>query len=185
MQTTGRAQSVNVISPMRRWWSFWLRATWPLANRGHLVKRTAEQLSFIHVAHWSLHTRVPAHGERRLAARLPHPYLIFHSNFNDDLIAYLDAFALVMPWRMCGMWGRVYGFPSPRIVDDFVKFVTTRKTEAAHYYCAYPSGSARTIAAALELRDAHAQFHEQASALRDDEFKAAWEQFVSDNQLRL
>ena len=184
MQSTGRAEPVNVVSPMRWWWSIWLRVTWPIANRGQLLKRTLEQLSFIHVAHWSLHTRIQAYGERA-EVRLPHPYLIFHSNFNDDLIAYVDAFALVVPLRMRGMWQRVYGFPGPTPVDDFVEFVVTRQTKTAHYYCAYPDGSARMIAAALALRDANAQLREQASGLRDDEFKAAWEQFVSDNQLLL
>jgi hypothetical protein len=83
------------------------------------------------------------------------------------------------------MWGGAYGFPGPSVVDRFVKFVDDSATPVQHYYCAYPSGSARTIADALELSDRHERFAEAAEGLGDPEFTAAWNQFVADNQLLL
>ena len=183
MLNGGRAQAVNVISPTRRWWALWLAWSWKLADRMPLLKRTLRRLEFIHVAHWSLVSRVPARAGRRRSRRLPHPYLIFHSNYNDDLGAYLDAFALIVPWRMRLMWHGIYGFPGPRVVDRFVSFVHGHVTPTAHYYCAYPDGSARMIAAALALSDNHWRLREQASALTDEQFAVEWERFVKDNQL--
>lgn len=178
----GRAQAVVVISPARRWWALWLRISWPLADRMSLLKRTLVRLAFIHVAHWSLVDKVPAAGPRRGDHRLPHPYLLFQSNFNDDLAAYIDAFALIVPWRMRLMWHGVYGFPGPAVVDRFLDFVLANATPVQHYYCAYPDGSARMIADALELSEHHRSFAQASEGLDDAEFAAAWGRFVQDNQ---
>ena len=183
MDRDGRAQAVVVISPMRRWWSWWLALSWPPADRNPIVKAPLVKLAFIHVAHWSRITRVPAGGGR--SRRLPHPYLIFHSNFNDDLAAYIDAFALIVPWRMRLMWHGIYAFPGPRVVDRFLAFVSSRATPVQHYYCAYPDGSAREVRAALELAEAHSAFAQHAASLDDAAFAAAWEAFVSEQQRRL
>lgn len=182
MDRHGRARAVVVISPTRRWWALWLRLTWPPADRMSLLKRTLVQLSFIHVAHWSLIDRVPARGSAAGTRRLPHPYIVFQSNFNDDLTAYIDAFALIVPWRMRLMWGGVYGFPGPSVVDRFVAFVLDHATPVQHYYCAYPEGAARTIADALELSGRHERFARDTEGLSDGEFTEAWNRFVDENQ---
>ncbi len=182
MDRHGRARAVVVISPARRAWAWWLRVSWPPADRTPLLKRTLVQLSFIHVAHWSVLDRVPAQGPGNRSRSLPHPYLIFQSNFNDDLRAYIDAFALIVPWRMRLMWGGVFRFPGPSVVDRFVGFVTRAATPVQHYFCAYPQGSARTIQDALELSDRHERFAAATEGLSDAEFTAAWHRFVEENQ---
>lgn len=184
MQRAGRAQAVVVVSPIRGWWKWWLRLTWPGADRMPLIKRPLVKLAFIHVAHWSLLERIPLDGSGT-ELRLPHPYIVFHSNYNDDLAAYIDAFALIVPWRMRGMWSGIYGFPGPRSVDRFLEFVEGHRTEVQHYYCAYPDGSARMISQALELSDRHAGLRDLAPTLTDAQFARTWERFVADNQLLL
>ena len=178
MDRDGRAQAVVVISPMHRWWVPWLRATWPGADCGPLLKRTLVRLAFIHVAHWSRIRRTPVKRGRRL----PYPYIIFHSNYNDDLAAYIDAFALIVPWRMRGMWQGIYHFPGPRVVDKFVDFVLARTTPVQHYYCGYPDGSAREIRAALELAKHHRRFAKKARTLDDAAFAHAWQAFLTQHQ---
>src|SRR5271166_6510511 len=122
-----RAQAVTIISPVRRWWGLWLRTTWPAADRVAPVKRPLLRLSFIHFAHWSLIEHMPP-ARQTGARRLPHPYLLFQTNFDDDLNAYIDAFALVVPWRMRAMWQGVFHFPGPRPVDRFLSFIVERTT---------------------------------------------------------
>jgi hypothetical protein len=185
MDRHGRAQAVVVVSPVRRWWAWWLRFSWPTADPNPLLKRTLVRLAFIHVAHWALVDRVPARGSRSGARRLPHPYLLFQSNFNDDLAAYIDAFALIVPWRMRLMWHGAYGFPGPAVVDRFLQYVLQNATPVQHYYCAYPDGSSRMIGQALELQQRHGSFSESVQGLGDAEFLASWERFVQDNQLLL
>lgn len=181
MDRHGRAQAVVVITPARRWWALWLRLSWPPADRMPWLKRTLVRLAFIHVAHWSLVGKLRGYGAAR-ARRLPYPYLLFQSNFNDDLPAYIDAFALIVPWRMRLMWHGVHGFPGPTAVDRFLDFVLQSATPVQHYYCAYPEGSARMISSAFELSEHSREFEEQTAAADDEAFTAAWWQFVADNQ---
>jgi hypothetical protein len=178
MAVHGRAQPVTIISPTRRWWSWWLRGSWPVADRSALVKRPLLKLSFIHFAHWSLIGRLPATGGG--SRRLPHPYLLFQSNFNDDVEAYIDAFSLVVPWRMRAMWHGVFGFPGPRPLSRFVAYVLGNITPTQHYYCAYPEASSTMICAALELKQRHERFASEANALDDDAFAAAFTRFITD-----
>jgi hypothetical protein len=182
MDQHGRARAVVVISAAPWWWALWLRLSWPAADRTPWVKRTLVGLSFIHVAHWSLVRRVPARGRRGGSRRLPYHYLVFQSNFNDDITAYIDAFALIVPWRMRLMWGGIRAFPGPSVVDRFVKFVVASATPVQHYFSGYPEGSARTIADALELSGRHERFARESEGLSDAEFTAAWNRFVEDNQ---
>jgi hypothetical protein len=183
MEQRGRAQAVTIISPVHRWWALWLRATWPLADRLAPVKRPLVRLSFIHFAHWSLVERMPAGARRARARRLPHPYLLFLTNFNDDLDAYIDAFSLVVPWRMRAMWQGVFRFPGPRPVDRFLSFIRERATPTQYYYCAYPEASSTMVAAALRLRDRHRRFLAEAAELDDAEFAASYGDFLTQTQL--
>lgn len=183
MERRQRAQAVTIISPVHRWWALWLRMTWPLADRLAPVKRPLVRLSFIHFAHWSLVERIPARA--RGARRLPHPYLLFQSNFDDDLYAYIDAFSLVVPGRMRAMWQGVFGFPGPRPVDRFLSFIVARTTPTQYYYCAYPEASSTMVAAALSLSERHGRFLVETAELDDAAFAARYSEFLTRNQLLL
>lgn len=177
----GRVQPVTIVSPMHRLWALWLRLTWPLADRSGLVKRPLLKLSFINFAHWSVIDRVPS-GAGRAGVRLAHPFLLFQSNFNDDVDAYIDAFSLVVPWRMRAMWQGVFGFRGPRPVDRFLGYVIANVTPTHYYYCAYPNGSSRIVCDALELRVRYESLRDDAAGLDDREFAARWERFLDDAQ---
>src|SRR5947208_10429763 len=105
MTPASRISPITIISPVRRWWAWWLRLTWPLARRNTLVVRPLVRLGFINFAHWSLFDRVPATAGRRAPRRLPQPYILFESNFNGPAEIYIDAFALVVPLRLGLLWG--------------------------------------------------------------------------------
>ncbi len=143
------------------------------------------RLSFIHFAHWSLFERMPPGASGPGVRRLPHPYLLFQSNFNDDLDAYIDAFSLVVPWRMRAMWQGVFRFPGPRPVDRFLRFISERTTPAQYYYCAYPEASSTMIAAALRLAEHHRRFAAAAATLGDSAFAARYADFLTRTQTLL
>jgi len=174
-----RAQPVTIISPVHRWWAAWLRLTWPGANLSRFVKRPLVKLGFIHIAHWSLVSRMPPRGSPR-GARLPHPYVIFQSNFNDDLIAYIDAFALVVPWRIRGVWQGVFHFPGPQKVDSFVAFIRERISHTDYYYCALPHASSTMISAALELDKRYRRFARETRRLDAGSFKVRFDEFLAE-----
>jgi len=185
MERQQRAQAVTIISPVHRWWALWLRMTWPLADRSAPIKRPLLRLSFIHFAHWSLVSRMPAGAPRGRARKLPHPYLLFQSNFDDDIDAYIDAFALVVPWRMRAMWQGVFRFPGPRPVDRFLSFIVERTTPAQYYYCAYPEASSTMVLAALRLSELHHRLAAEAGSLDDAAFAMRYADFLAQSQLLL
>jgi hypothetical protein len=185
MERGQRAQAVTIISPVHRWWALWLRITWPLADRLAAVKSPLLRLSFIHFAHWSLIDKMPPGKRAARPRRLPHPYLLFQTNFDDDLDAYIDAFALVVPWRMRAMWQGVFRFPGPRPVDRFLSFITERSTPTQYYYCAYPGASSTMITAALSLEDHHRRFQAETAGLDDAAFAARYAEFLTQTQLLL
>ena len=181
--STNRIAPITVITAVSRPWSWWLRLTWPRADRSVFIKRPLLRLSFIHVAHWALIDRIPASAGRRRARRLPTPYVVFQSNFDGPAAEYAEAFALEMPWRIRGLWGGAYGFPGPRPANDFVRYVIDHAVdEPYHYHCRHPTATVRTVNAALRLRDGLERFRCETAELGPQEFAAAWRRFLTVHQ---
>jgi hypothetical protein len=185
MGSPERITPITIISPVRRWWAWWLRLTWPLARRNPLITRPLVRLGFINFAHWSLFDRVPAGGRRRDARRLPQPYILFQSNFNGPADLYIDAFSLVVRGRLWLLWGRSYGYPGARPMERFRHFIFDKAVPTGHYWSAYPDGSSRMVVSALALRDAMNDFARDAAALPPAEFAAAYRRFLVDVQEHL
>ena len=123
----------------------------------------------------------PRHASRALA----HPYLLFMSNFNDDVTAYIDAFSYVVPGRMRAMWQGAYGFPGPRPASRFERYIQSKWIPTSYYYCAYPQASASMVVSALRVREELAAFSRQARGLEPHAFAAAYQRMLTDVQRHL
>jgi hypothetical protein len=177
---------ITVLTPVRRTWSWWLRLSWPFADRSPWIKRPLLALSFIHAAHWGLMDRLPAAGPRRRGRRLPVPYVVFQSNFDGPAEEYAEAFAVKVAWRINGLWRGAYGFPGPRPQATFVKYVLDHAVNGSfHYYSAYPTGTVRTVRSALELEESFERFRRSAEDLDADAFAEAWREFLTREQRNL
>jgi hypothetical protein len=127
-----------------------------------------QRLSFIHFAHWSLFDRVPPSAKGKAAQKLPHPYLIFQTNFDRGWREYVEAFCVVMPFAMRLNWSglrgfrrlglRAYGFPAPQPVEPFLDYVDPKFTKEQHFYCAYPDVSTRGVIALTDARRTFGRF---------------------------
>jgi hypothetical protein len=170
---------ITVLTPVRRFWSWWLRLTWPAADRGLWIKRPTLRLNFIHVAHWGLIDRLPIGASSE-------PYILFQSNFDGPASEYAEAFALEMPWHIRGLWGGAYGFPGPDPSNDFVAYVLGHAVPGPyHYYARNPIATVRTVRAALELDASFERFRRETGHLGPDEFAAAWSEFLTREQHNL
>ena len=176
---SARSQPVTILTPIPRWWAWWLRFSWPGAERFPLVSTIVHapllKLRFIHFAHWGLLSRLPSRG----GERLPDPFIVFNSNFNGDVNAYLDAFSIMVPVRMRLLWQGAYNFPGPLPLGRFRDYVMSRALTARHYYCAYPEASAKTIVAGLELLDHFPLLARDAAELGAEEFAEKWHEFLA------
>src|SRR5438105_3578853 len=124
------AVPMTLISPVPPWWARLQRVLGWLNTRAlrHTTRyypfASLVQLSFIHFAHWSVFDRIPP-GDPS-GRRLPHPYLLFQSNFNRGSHEYIEAFCYVIPTGVRLNWGGAYGFPPPKPVSRLLDYVDQR-----------------------------------------------------------
>ena len=177
---------ITVLTPVPRIWSWWLRLSWPFADRSRWIKRPLRALSFIHAAHWGLMDRLPADAPRRRARRLPSPYVVFQSNFDGPAAEYAEAFAIKVPRHIKGLWRGAYDFPGTRPQAKFVAYVLGRAVPGHyHYYSAYPHGTVRTVRSALALGQSFERFRREAAGLDAARFERAWQEFLTREQRNL
>ena len=153
----------------------WAKVLFGLARRMRWVTAPLRTMSLIHFARWSTLDRLP--GE---AKRLPHPLLLFESNFDGALWRYVDAFAYVLGWRMRAVWWTSYDYPGLTPTDGFTAWTEQNSVVADHYYCAYPDASPTTVRAGLAVRERLDTFEAAANELKDDEFALEYKQLLTD-----
>ena len=178
---SSRAQPLTLLPPVSRLWALWLRASWPGAERlwplNAVVKRPLYAMRFIHFAHWGLLTRMPPKG----GARLPFTYIVFTTNFNGDVNAYLDAFSILIPGRMRLLWSGAHAFPGPEPLGRFRHYVTSRVVATQHYWCAYPEASLKMIVAGLALEQELGALVRGARKDDPQAFARRWEAWVAEH----
>jgi hypothetical protein len=166
---------LTLFTPIRRQWVWLLAGALPAARHLPFMRRHILQFNFIKFVRWTI---VPGlEGER-----LNYQYLFFESNFDGPWQHYIDAFAYVIPLDIRVTWGRGPGFPAPPPAEPLKAWIGMNSMEGGTYYCAHADASTRMVNNALEVRDRLAELD---PTLPPDEFKAAWERFLTDAQAHL
>jgi hypothetical protein len=178
----GQAVALTVFSTVKWWGRLFLPLffLWIRLRAGSL--NTLKQLSFIQSARWALVFRIPYNGHPQPRRRLRYPHLFFESNFNGGWEEYIDAFSYVLTTGMWAFWGSSYGFPKALPAGPFKHYIRDNEIVASHYYSAYPTATATTVLAALELAPQVAALCEQATDMSPEEFARAWRRFTTDLQ---
>ena len=171
----GRMTGLTLFTPIRPQWVWLLRVGLPLTRHLPFMARHILQFNFIKFVRWTI---VPGlEGER-----LNYQYLFFESNFDGPWQHYIDAFAYVIPLDIRVTWGRGPGFPAPPPAEPLKAWIGMNSMEGGTYYCAHADASTRMVNNALAVRDRLAELD---PTLPPDEFKAAWERFLTDAQAHL
>ena len=185
MDTQGRTTAITVISAMPRWWWIWLKFTFARIRLSRPVRGPSSidqdllKLSFIHFAHWSLFDRIPPAAPRSSSRSLPHPYLLFQSNFNGGAQEYIESFSVAIKTGMQALWLGAYGTPSPTPIGPFIAYIRANAIPTTYYYAAYPQASTTMVCTALERRHQFDAFLWEASTLGAEAFAAAYDGFVT------
>jgi hypothetical protein len=181
----GRATPLTVITPIKPGRTLLQRLVFEVLPRtpwGRSEKLL--QLSFIQSARWALITDLPSNGPDQLPERMRYDYLLFESNFNGPLDAYIEAFSEVVPDRMKLVWNTSFGFPQPKPVGSFLRYIRANDFGANHFYSAYPEASNTEILAALQTRDLLRELYDRTAGGTSAEFRARYVEMLTAAQRR-
>jgi len=165
-----QATAVSIVVRIRPLGALWYRLLFFGARHIGWVTAAMRRQQFIHFCHWMVLTHVPdaEHGRRRL----DQPVLWFESNYDGDVVRYMDTFARIMPWRMRAAWTPTVGFPDMFPPGPFHQWTIDNAYETTHYWSAYPDATTRDVGRALRVQAALDEL--PGSDVPADEFATAW-----------
>jgi hypothetical protein len=177
--TIGRLTALTLFSPVRWRWLLVAKAAFLAGKWVPLAQKHILQFDFIHYVRW-VHVRKLPDGQT-----LKRAHLFFESNFDGPWQDYIDAFAYVIPRDIRFVWGRGLNFPGPPPAEPLKAWIAENSMEGGTYYSAYPDASTRMCKSALALEPALGDLVARSKSMSPEQFQAAWEQFVTDQQRNL
>jgi hypothetical protein len=181
----GRIFCLTLFTPIRPQWvpvlrfGFWIAKWIPLAAK-HVL-----QFNFIQFVRWTIVSDLHYNGPPQKRDRLNYAYLFFESNFDGPWQHYIDAFAYCIPADIRFVWGRGPHFPGPPPAEPLKRWIARNSMEGGTYYFAYPQASTRMVKSAIVVRERLQQLVADSAHLNAADFKARYEQFLSDCQCDL
>ena len=102
----GKAVALNVITPMNRWATWFVKLLLWYFDTFKASQKIAENLAFLPFVHWVIVKRdkFPFVGEVQKAEKLHYDYLFFMSVFNGPWGPYIDAFSDVLAQALDVVW---------------------------------------------------------------------------------
>jgi hypothetical protein len=85
-------------------------------------------------------------------------YLVFESNCDGDLTAYLQGLATTAPEQIDAVWSHCVGYPGAAKVDEFVDYMKACQIETTFYFAAVNDKSVQETLRALQTQRAVSDF---------------------------
>lgn len=181
----GKAYAMNVLTPMKRWKTPFIRAAFKLFSI-RATQWELRALSFIHFARWTVicAQQFPRFSGMEKTERLKHDYLLFESNFNGSWNEYVDAFHSVLSFKLNLVWLWSEGFPGSVPLTPFKNYIEHNQFYNDYYYMAYPGSTVSDVQNAVEVSNAFDELSRMTET-PDEEFSVAYRDFLSKVQNRL
>lgn len=176
----GQATAVSIVVRIRRFGATWYRVLFFGARHLSFVTAPMRKQQFIHFCNWVILTRVPAPdgGE----AHPKRPVLFFVSNYDGDVVRYMDTFARIIPWRMRGAWWPTHEFPDMFPSGPFHQWTVDNAYPTDHYWSAYPDATTRDVGRALRVQEEFAGLPSPVGRIRARPFERKWRSFLAARQ---
>ena len=181
----GKAYAINVLTPMRRWKTYLLKAAFKLFTI-RATQWELRKLSFIHFARWTvIHPeQFPRFPRQSTPERLKYSYLLFESNFNGSWNEYIDSFHSVLSFKLNLVWLGSEKFPGSVPLVPFKKYIEANQLYNDYYYMAYPGSTVSDVKnAAIVAREFDALARRVTAS--DEEFAKAYRTFLGKVQNKL
>lgn len=159
----GKAYAMNVLTPIRRRWSWMPDWSWLPSRAGlqvflFMVSRCRPSqlkgllgLKLIHFARWVVIRRDQWPDLGQGPQSLQNDVMLFLSNFNGTWDQYIDAFADGIPSGLDLFWYTSTKYPHSIPIADFKAYITHNQIDTNYYYNATPGSAQRDIKRALRV----------------------------------
>ena len=183
----GKVYAINVMTPMRPWKTIFLRAVFFVLWNVKPLQNDLINLSFIEFARWVIvpRTKFPNLRNGQEHEDLQYDYLLFFSNFNGTWNQYIDAFSAVLSKGLDLIWRWSEKYPGSVPVTPFKEYIGRVQFDTDYYYTAYPHAAANDLKSAHVVQGAYDAFSKGAEAMSQEEFAAAYQDFVLQVQTHL
>jgi hypothetical protein len=183
----GKAYAMNVITPMRPWKTWVLRAIFFTLGHVKPLQKDLINLSFIQFARWVIIPRdqFPFVADPQRREELQYDYLLFFSNFNGTWNQYIDAFSAVLSKGLNMIWRWSEKFPGSVPVTPFKEYIARVQFDTDYYYSAYPHATVNDVKAAHVVQDALTVLRKDAARQSPEQFEQAYLRFVIATQASL
>ena len=180
---SGNSISITLITELKRWGRHYMETLLRLPRHARkTMLGKMDELEFISFASWNVITRLPDNGFEQRVRSLKRPHLFFEVHFNGGWDQYVESSVRVLNSGMKLFWGSSRTYPGPLPARPFLKFFRDHEVNCAHYYCAYPEATVKTVRQALELEERLDALVEQARGMDAAEFDDAWQTFLGESQ---
>ncbi|MEW6153120.1 MAG: hypothetical protein AB1673_03885 [Actinomycetota bacterium] len=179
----GRARVLTMLTPVRPGWGTFLRAIIWTSRYHSYFRNHSLQFRFIYYVRWAVFSKLADNGPPQVPDKLRYQYLFFESNFDTPWQKYIDAFAYVIPRDIRVIWGRGFAFPGPPPAEPLKRWIARNALPGNHYYHAYPDASVRMVDSGLRVRKRLDQLVRDAGRMGPEQFRAAYERFLTDVQV--
>jgi hypothetical protein len=116
------------------------------------------KLSSTHLAKLAVLDDTACSGIPGFSEKLPDEYLVFESNFDGDLDAYLVRMAKEVPEFVDSVWRHCVGYPGVADVSAFIAYMRRCKIESAFFYAHVNQHTVQSTLRALHTQKAVADF---------------------------
>jgi hypothetical protein len=176
----GQATAVSIVVRIRRLGTTWFRLLFLAARHVPWVTAPMRKQQFIHFCHWMILTSTPTRDGGR--TRLRRPVLWFESNYDGDVVRYMDTFARIIPWRMRAAWWPTKRFPDMFPPGPFHQWTVDNAYPTGHYWSAYPAATTRDVGRALRVRNAFDGLPAPTGRTRPARFERRWRSMLTEIQ---
>ncbi|MDX2380278.1 MAG: hypothetical protein QNM02_11040 [Acidimicrobiia bacterium] len=176
----GQATAVSIVVRIKRFGSAWYRVLFVGARHLPFVTAPMRRQQFIHFCNWVILTSLPSPDGGR--TRPKRPVLFFVSNYDGDVVRYMDTFARIIPWRMRGAWTPTHKFPDMFPPEPFHQWTVDNAYPTDHYWSAYPDATTRDVGRALRVLDDFEKLPSPTGRGGRASFERRWRKFLAARQ---
>ncbi len=170
---SGQAYSLTVMTPILADHGSALSAY--LDGLGPEAASPLARVPGTHFARWVILDDVVYEGARQRRDALKAPRLLFTSNFDGPLDAYLEALRTEMGEDADAVWGHCTGYPGRVDAPAFAAYFRNHQLESALFFAAYGDQSVAQVQANLAQRTRLIEFAMAAQGLEPAELKARFQ----------